>query len=853
MSRITNHLVALAIVVGIVIASCGVNVRAQGSRKDDIVFNAQGRPMAGATVRVCTAAATGQPCSPLGLIYSDAALTQALANPISTDGLGNYTFYAAPGRYEIEISGPSITTKQLPNVILPNDPSAPTFTTVTTTSGISAFSLSLSGNLTVSGSAAVTGTLTVGGAPVPATTADNQWSANQRFRGPIPWHDFTSYMPPGGCDNSAASMSSVGGSINSGSAALTLTTDNHFKNGCGIFVANAGPPSTLAAPSQGAAPNPNVIGTAGSTTVHYKVAAIDANYGTSAASAALTITTAPSTRTPINYVGIYWTSVANAVGYLVYTDQTGGGTYVPLGYSFDCYGFAAGNTCGIIDKGVETNSWTNVNGFWPTVPPATITNQALITKIISGAGTTSLILAANASNSVSSTFTIPDNSMFISSAISDAESDGSPQTTARGTLYIPQGVWFMSTIPLGTSASNMFGVKIVQAGAIDLFGLPIMGSLAGGSATGNVSISGTSGVYNSSSYVLSGSQISGFASLGALFVVTGTGGGLDLSHLYLNIPQTGIVQGSQGEITTTDLVFNIQGSGPGLQVDNNAFFSLFNRINWNNANTSANKIPSIWFLGLTNTGHTTLFDFRDNSWISHTIRIDNPFPSGGGPTGLITFDGAGTVEGNWDPCFICTATGSGMSAESFNGTLVIGDNNVPQLGLIYNYSSTGPNPGAGAFLNGSMPAPFVGGAVNSGSETNCFDWVAETSSYGGAGNQCVPASTNKRNEHWGGITFRRDLLRSSDNGRCGGTGVRPKPGNFTGSRSIEFHRAFLHHGDLFPGELQRLLWYEFGGRGEFFQLDFRHERHLYLHTHNNFRREFRLAKASWQRDAYLAF
>ena len=48
----------------------------QGSRKDDVVFNAQGRPLAGAGVRVCTAAATGQPCTPLANIYSDAALTQ---------------------------------------------------------------------------------------------------------------------------------------------------------------------------------------------------------------------------------------------------------------------------------------------------------------------------------------------------------------------------------------------------------------------------------------------------------------------------------------------------------------------------------------------------------------------------------------------------------------------------------------------------------------------------------------------------------------------------------------------------------------------------------------------------------
>src|SRR5579863_4603326 len=171
MSRVTKHFLALAAVAALALLSCGVNARAQGSRKDDIVFNAQGRPMAGATVRVCTSAATGQPCAPLTQIYSDAALTQALANPISTDGLGNYTFYAAPGRYEIEISGPSIVTKQLPNVILPNDPSSPTFATVTTTSGISAFSLSLTGNLTVSGSTSVAGSLSVGGAPVPSANA----------------------------------------------------------------------------------------------------------------------------------------------------------------------------------------------------------------------------------------------------------------------------------------------------------------------------------------------------------------------------------------------------------------------------------------------------------------------------------------------------------------------------------------------------------------------------------------------------------------------------------------------------------------------------------------------------------
>ena len=202
--------------------------RAQGSRKDDVVFNAQGRPMAGASVRVCTAAATGQPCAPLANIYSDAALTQALANPTTTDGLGNYSFYAAPGRYMIEISGPGITTKQLPNVILPNDPSVPTFTSLTTTSGINAFSLSLSGNLTVTGSTAVTGALTVGGAAVPSTGQANTWSAQQTFSqdvisgSKVPWTDVRAAgaVCNNSNDDSTALNATISGMVTSGGTPL---------------------------------------------------------------------------------------------------------------------------------------------------------------------------------------------------------------------------------------------------------------------------------------------------------------------------------------------------------------------------------------------------------------------------------------------------------------------------------------------------------------------------------------------------------------------------------------------------------------------------------------------------------
>ncbi len=145
----------LAILTLLILSGAG-EVWAQGTRKDDIVINSRGFPQGGASVAICAqpAVTTTTPCSPLANLFSNPALTQALVNPLTTDGLGNYSFYAAPGKYTVQIYGAGITTKVIPDVVLPNDPSTPSFTTVTTTSGITAFSLTLSGNLTVSGSAA---------------------------------------------------------------------------------------------------------------------------------------------------------------------------------------------------------------------------------------------------------------------------------------------------------------------------------------------------------------------------------------------------------------------------------------------------------------------------------------------------------------------------------------------------------------------------------------------------------------------------------------------------------------------------------------------------------------------------
>ncbi len=92
---------AATLAAALLAAAAAPTLHAQGSRKDDIVFGPDGHPVSGATVRVCQPTATGTPCTPLAAIYTDATLSVASANPFQTDGIGNYHFYAAAGRYQI--------------------------------------------------------------------------------------------------------------------------------------------------------------------------------------------------------------------------------------------------------------------------------------------------------------------------------------------------------------------------------------------------------------------------------------------------------------------------------------------------------------------------------------------------------------------------------------------------------------------------------------------------------------------------------------------------------------------------------------------------------------------------------
>ncbi|GAC1626563.1 MAG: hypothetical protein NVS9B13_23000 [Candidatus Acidiferrum sp.] len=533
---------------------------AQSSRKDDIVFNSRGVPLAGATVRVCAMPATGQPCTPLALIYSDSALTQALANPTTSDGLGNYFFYAAPGKYEIEISGPGITTKQIPNVILPSDPSSPTFT-----GAVSAFSLNLTGNLTVNGNTTVVGNLASGtlnltnqGVPPGAagagtvnlytkttdkrlyykddsgteigpiaaasgaqTNVSNTFTAAQnidadfRNKGPNPWADVSRF----GGYTGAQTPPSTTGSITSGTAALALASAQDFANGQGILILGAGPATVLTTPT-GVTAAP--YGVNGTTTYNYCVVAEDIKGGRTACSAAGNTTTGPaalgianatiSSCNRLSGIVTCTTSAAhnfqNNAQVNILANSTGDVrfeaattiTSVPTSttFTYNQYGFpdASGTvttgtaqvngivrvkwqtdttfnvlrwyvyrctaSCGAVgpnyslagvamgwdgyfqDFGFAVSTGSIGNGDVPATAPTTASATWLSSTIISGGGTTSLVLANSAGSTVAGAKVLHDNSPNVIAACNSFN-------TLGGIVYIPNSNVLYNVFPINST------------------------------------------------------------------------------------------------------------------------------------------------------------------------------------------------------------------------------------------------------------------------------------------------------------------------------------------------------------------------------------------------------------------
>ncbi len=111
-----------------ILALSGTTAWAQGVRKDDFVRDSTGAAIPNKVVKVCASPANvGPPCTPLANIFSDITLTTPITqnDTFKTDSNGRYSFYAAPGRYFIQVLQDLVTELvRFPDVVLANDPSA---------------------------------------------------------------------------------------------------------------------------------------------------------------------------------------------------------------------------------------------------------------------------------------------------------------------------------------------------------------------------------------------------------------------------------------------------------------------------------------------------------------------------------------------------------------------------------------------------------------------------------------------------------------------------------------------------------------------------------------------------------
>ena len=657
---------------------------AQLYRYESQAISNAGRPLGRVNISVCTSVSTGssQPCTPAASIFRDAAGTTPLSNPFQADGGGNFGFYTVPGKYFVQIYGNGITTRFYAIVAA----CVPSSTCGGGSGNNGDVQIKNGSNFAESGKNDDGSTRNINrnqhnlgpdpwndiclygalcGATASSTTATTAaGSANVAVASTASFQNgqyVTIYNAGAAPKITALGAITLRPSVNAGGfntvAANAGSTSFSYKvvaaDKFGGYLAATSAVSTTNGNPLGrqsinitsmsrsglivtvttAATHPFVVG----SEVYIKYNSTNADHSFNGF---FIITTVPdsthfsfqqgfdtslgSSTSDTGGVAVgftcntlSWTSVAGAFRYYVYGRTAGG--YNLIGQTLDQFW---------VDYGSPMNDNQSFPPYIPATAPASGANDHLTTRIVSGGGTTSLVVANPATVSGSNPI-VSDDGPAILAACGTGQTCYIPTAGARINSYtaLPGTVKFLmgGNIQLSNSIefSSSSTIDCARSGSNTSFAwIGCAAAFQGGTAYPVISVTGNSVSFTHFS-VLSGAQNG--ALLMADYADNGVGG--PLTNLTIDY-STMVTSTSAVDYLGQQMIW--QSDGFGFRFDKNAFLT---GSPGTNANTSIGNspVPSIIFKNQLGVGAAPTGNFAfTRSWFVARTSIDQDFASNSG-------------------------------------------------------------------------------------------------------------------------------------------------------------------------------------------------------------------------------
>lgn len=261
----------------------------------------------------------------------------------------------------------------------------------------------------------------------------------------------------------------------SGTTAVALSAAGNFKNASGIALYGAGANCSINSTACGSitAPTPTVTwnGYQGSTNYSYEISACDAGWGCTAAGSAGSTSTGVAVLSEPNeggssgqYPGLAWTATTGASHYLIWRNKASSGYLL--------WAIVDTNSFNDYSNHQSINGGNSLTGFpYGNTPLAAVQNDVYVGTVVSGAGTTSLVVTPSTTQTGSTFPAWPDDTAAYNSCETAANTIG-------GECFFPAGHYKVRTLTptagvidagVGSTSVNTDGTIIHGTEGYDMF------------------------------------------------------------------------------------------------------------------------------------------------------------------------------------------------------------------------------------------------------------------------------------------------------------------------------------------------------------------------------------------------